>query len=169
MIAGDELAAHGCGGAATTLWSRLAHSLTMRLRDPTSEGPGSARLTLIEVLERLDRDNEALALLEPLAAHDSLAYMEHLGILAARRGDRDQAETAVAWFADHLTGLPRRRGLRVQARIAAELGDEEQAIGLLRQALTENGDNGELHYDYHLRSLRGSRAFRRLVTGGSVR
>jgi DNA-binding SARP family transcriptional activator/TolB-like protein len=169
MIAGDELAAHGCGGAATTLWGRLAGVLTMRLRAPTSEGPGTQRLTLIEVLERLDRDDEALALLEPLAAHDSLAYMQHLGILAARRGDRDRAETAIAWFASHLTGLPRRQGFRVQARIAAELGNEERAIELLRRVLTENGDNGELHYDYHLRSLRGSRAFRQLVTGEYVR
>jgi DNA-binding SARP family transcriptional activator/TolB-like protein len=169
MIAGDELAAHGCGGAATTVWGRLARALTMRAQDPMSQGPGSARLTLIEVLERLDRDDEALALLEPLAAHDSLAYMEHLGILAARRGDRDRAATALAWFADHLTGVPRRQGLRVQVRIAAELGDEERAIELLRRALTQNGDNGEMHYDYHLRSLRGSGAFRQLVTGGSVR
>jgi hypothetical protein len=92
--------------------------------------------------------------------------MEHLGILAARRGDVDRAEVALAWFDDKLTGLARRRGLLLQARIAAELGSREQAMELLRRATSENGDEGWTHRDYHLRTLRGSRAFGQRLTGG---
>jgi DNA-binding SARP family transcriptional activator/TolB-like protein len=168
LRAGDELAAHDCGAAADTLWSRLARALGARLRHPASDRSDGTRHTLIMVLERLDRDDEALALLEPLAAHDSLAYMEHLGILAARRGDVDRAEVALAWFDDKLTGLARRRGLLLQARIAAELGSREQAMELLRRATSENGDEGWAHRDYHLRSFRGSRTFRQRLSGASV-
>jgi DNA-binding SARP family transcriptional activator/TolB-like protein len=160
LRASDELAAHDCVAAADTLRSRLARVLGARLRHPASDRSDGPRHTLIMVLERLDRDDEALALLEPLAAHDSLAYMEHLGILAARRGDVDRAEVALAWFDDKLSGFARRRGLPFQARIAAELGDQERAMEILRRATSENGDEGWVHRDYHLRGLRGSRAFR---------
>jgi hypothetical protein len=91
---GDEGDAHGHPVQARLLWERLATSLL----DPPRQGPldGPSQLMLLHVLERLGRDEDARRLLRGLRAPDSLAFLEHSGVLAARSGDRGGAETALA-------------------------------------------------------------------------
>lgn len=163
MAAGDELHAHGHPEAAMRVWTRLVRAL--RLRTEVG-GPEAVSLnpSLVELLERLGRDREASELLPGLAPRDSLTYVEHLGILAARRGDRAEAESALDWLA-HRTGQHLRgRHLHAQARIAAELGDAERAIERLRRGLSRSGAYAAVHRDYHLRALRGHPNFEALAT-----
>lgn len=99
-----------------------------------------------------------------LAPRDSLAYVEHLGILAARSGDRAEAESVTDWLAERPAAHLRGRHLHAQARIAAELGDAEWAIDRLRGALSRSGAYTAIRRDYHLRRLRGRPDFEAVVT-----
>ena len=110
--------------------------------------------------ERLGRNAEARSFLDMLAAEDSLAYAEHLGILAARDGDRGEAESALSWLAARPDGDPEGLHPWAEARIAAELGDVERALTLLRRALDVNGEYALLHRDHDLRALRTLPEFR---------
>jgi tetratricopeptide (TPR) repeat protein len=163
IAAGDELHAHGHPEAAVRVWSRLVRALRLRTGVAGAEA-AFPHPSLIGLLERLGRNREAAELLSDLAPRDSLAYVEHLGILAARRGDRAEAESALAWLGGRTGRHLRGRHLHAQARIAAELGDTERAIEFLRRALSRSGAYGTLHRDYYLRGLRGHPAFESLGT-----
>jgi tetratricopeptide (TPR) repeat protein len=58
----------------------------------------------------------------------------YLGLIAARRGDRQEAEGAANWFAARRPGG---WAAHWQARIAATLGDRGLAVRLLREAFEE--------------------------------
>ena len=163
IAAGDELHAHGHPEAAIRLWRRLVRALRPRTEVAGAEA-ASPNPSLVGLLERLGRNREAAELVSDLAPWDSLAYVEHLGILAARRGDRAAAESAFYWLAGRSGQHLRGRHLHAQARIAAELGDAERAIECLQRALSRSGAYGAVHRDYHLRSLRGHPGFESLGT-----
>jgi tetratricopeptide (TPR) repeat protein len=157
---GAELHAHGDGESARVVWGRVASWLQAEsIPDLTP----TQRISLIQVFEHLKRNEEARALVETLATHDSLSYMEHRGILAARRGDEDEAEASLDWLGgrtdEHLDGRHR----YAQARITAELGDGERALEFLRRGLAEGRTYPELHRDHYLRSLRDYPPFQELV------
>jgi tetratricopeptide (TPR) repeat protein len=162
IAAGDELHAHGHPEAAARVWKGLVRQLGPRT-ERTGPAAASPDPSLVELLERLERDREARQLLPGLAP-DSLAYFEHLGILAARRGDGAQAESALAWLAGRPGQHLRGRHLLAQARIAAELGDTDRAIERLGRALRQSGAYTAVHRDYHLRCLRGRPDFESLAT-----
>jgi len=166
IVAGDELHAHGHPEAAARVWGRLVRALRRRAEVAGPE-VASPDPSLVELLERLEREREAGELVPALALLDSLTYVEHLGILAARRGDRAEAESALDWLADRPGQHFRGRDLHAQARVAAELGDAERAIDRLRRALRRSGAYTAVHRDYHLRSLRGHPDFESLVTPAS--
>lgn len=157
----DELHAHGHPESAEILWTRLAEALRSRVEQDDADRARYAGL--VELLERLGRDAEARDVLEALANRDSLLYMEHLGILAARRGAREEAEATLSWLADRPEVEPGGAHLRARARIAAELGDADRALELLRRDLGVSGEYGSVHRDYGLRALRGHPRFRELA------
>lgn len=163
LAAGDELDAHGHPVEARFLWERLATSL-----DPLEEGSvdGRSLPLLLHVFERLGRDEDARRLLGGLQSRDSLAFLEHSGILAARSGDRERAETALAELSDPSGPPANGQRLTAQAHIAAELGEGERALYLLREALLRSGRYVSVRRDYHLRSLRNDPRFEELIRPG---
>ena len=160
---GDELHAHGEPDAAARVWGRVADLLSAQVEEDGADPAPPPYLALVQVFERLDRTDEARSVLDALATHDSLSYMEHFGILAARLGKPEEASAAQSWLADRQGKLPRQRVLHARARIAAELGDAERALELLHQAVVEGGMYWSLHRDHGLRVLRDHPGFRKLI------
>jgi tetratricopeptide (TPR) repeat protein len=160
---GDELHAHGEPAAAAGVWVRVAERLTAKLEDGVADPTSPPYLALIEVLERLERNAEARSLVSALATRDSVSYMEHAGLLAARLGKVEEASAVLSWLAERQEGGARGHLLHARARIAAELGDAEHALGLLPQAVAESGAYWALHRDYGLRALRDDPRFQELV------
>lgn len=157
---GSELHAHGDTESAVVVWGSIASWL--QAETPAGLTPFQ-RVGLIQVLEHLERNEEAQALVEILATHDSLSYMEHLGILAARREDEAAVEASLVWLGARTDKYLNGRHRYAQAHIAAELGDSERALEFLRRGLAEGRTYPELHRDHYLRSLRGYPPFQELV------
>ena len=109
---------------------------------------------------------DARAVFEPITS-DSASMTEalgHLGAIAAREGDRVRA----LGFSQELAQLrlPYLRGAhtRWRARIAALLGDRDEAVQLLGRAFSE-GVSYDLwiHTDMDLEPLRGYAPFEEMV------
>jgi tetratricopeptide (TPR) repeat protein len=153
----DELRAHGHREAAHKVLDESIAWYQSRPHD-TEESRAALALTLY----RAERWGDALRLYEELAEEypENTTYLAGLGKLAARRGDREEALR----ISDELRGLstssvqsayvPLRR-----ARIAALLGDRDEAMTLLRLAIDEgatpfSGHGTWLHRDIDFESLR---------------
>ncbi len=160
VVLGEELHAHGDGASADLVWSRVASWLQAEATDDLTP---SQQTALLQALEHLGRDEEARALVEILAPRDSLPHMEHLGILAARRQDRERAVASLDWLGRREDKYLRGRQRYAQARVAAELGDNERALEFLRRALAEGQTYPALHRDHYLRKLRDYPPFQELV------
>ncbi|MGD2153765.1 MAG: hypothetical protein PVG79_10905 [Gemmatimonadales bacterium] len=157
---GEELHAHGDPASAKVVWARVVSWLeTEAIEDLTP----AQQIALIQALEHLERDEEARALLEILAPNDSLLYMEHRGILAARRQDRQAAEAVLDWLADRRGRYLHGRHRYAQARVAAELGERQSALEFLRRALARGQTYPAIHRDHYLRDLRDYPPFQELV------
>ena len=88
---------------------------------------------MLYLAERWDDADEVFQALPPDSAHvDVLGYR---GTVAARRGDASEAR---AW-ADALAGLDPARGRTTlwRARIAALIGERDEAVDLLRRAFAQ--------------------------------
>jgi tetratricopeptide (TPR) repeat protein len=165
-IAGLELMAHGHEREGREI---LAGTLPFyrRLRE-TAEWPGND--TEVKVLmwtgQLEEAQRVARAALQATPPGDSLAYLTHLGEIAALQGN--QAEAARY---DRLLAAERRPELAAQATgdralIASLLGDREGAVRLLEQALARgDGESGFLgvHRDPNLAPLRGYAPFERFL------
>jgi tetratricopeptide (TPR) repeat protein len=124
---------------------------------------------LLAPLYYINRFDEATALYRRMVAADSTSNIAHeaLGALAARRGDRAEADRMDKWLSthqDHELG----RSTYARARIAALLGEKDRAISLLRQAFGEGmGHRMFVHVDPDLESLHNLPAYKQLlaVTG----
>ena len=140
--AGLELAAHGHSAAAQQAFDRAIAWL--KAQPPEQQATPHARRALAGVLNSAGRWDEALALYRSVAAADSVDSGDFdvwftLGNLAARRGDRAEAERI-----ERRLVASRRQGRRGagseawtlygRARIAGLLGERTRAMGLLRQA-----------------------------------
>jgi tetratricopeptide (TPR) repeat protein len=113
-----------------------------------------------------ERWDEALPLFEALVAErpDDVNYQGALGVLAARRGDREEAERR----SDSLVGLadPYDHGREQywQACIAAQSGDIERALILLRESYARGRPfNVGLHIDPWLEPLHDQPLFQQLL------
>ncbi len=82
--------------------------------------------------------DEARILADSLLAADTgnPSYWGWVGALAARGGDRAGAQQADRWLAAFDDPYTRRGAILWRARIQAQLGETESAIGLLREAYT---------------------------------
>jgi predicted Zn-dependent protease len=94
---------------------------------------------LAQFLYAAERWEEARELFEELAAEhpDDVDYRGYLGALAARRGDRPDALAVSAWLERNEHPYWAGGSTYSRARIAALLGEREQAVELLRDALAE--------------------------------
>jgi tetratricopeptide (TPR) repeat protein len=123
-----------------------------------------SRAGLAQLLHSAARWDDAMRLYEELAEEDpeNTDYLAALGRLAARRGDRDQAlriseELRASWDSDPLLQ---------RARIAALLGDPEQAMTLLQQSFDLGAAWGRwpvLHSDIDFESLRDDSTFQEFL------
>ena len=163
-----ELRAHGHRDAALRLANR-AVGLVSALPPETASKP-AARASLAQRLYDAERWEEARHVAESIAKDmpDDVSAMGLLGTLAARRGDRT---TALA-ISERLRRLnePFLFGQHTYSRacIAAQLGDKEAAVALLRQSVNEGlpvweGLAFTLHRDIDLEPLRGFPPYEELI------
>lgn len=162
--AGRELRAHGDAPRARQAFERAERWYASR---PAGERTTPAyRLGLARVVDHLDRPAEARDLYAGLASEDpsSIEYLGGLGVMAARLGRRDEADSIAA----RLVGDTRRFTFGAPrlwaARIAAVRGDRETAVSLLHRSRREGHSRLYLfHTDRDFDSLRAFPAFRELI------
>ena len=114
----------------------------------------------------LGRWDAADSLFQILFAESPQAYwyLGMLGAIAARRGDRDSALAVSHMLAE--IDAPYARGVPTayRARIAAVLGDQDEAVALLRQSFEEGRPCCEwTHTDPDMRLLIGYAPYDRFV------
>ena len=113
----------------------------------------------------LGESEQALPLLQELAEEypDSESVTGRLGLALARAGRAPDAREVDARLADW--GDPYVRGdhLYWRAAIAAELGEKERAVTLLRDAIAEGVPYSVLHEDPDLSALRDFPPFQELI------
>ena len=162
--AGRELRAHGHPQAAREAFERAERWYATR--PPDEQADPVHRLGKARVLAYLDRPAEARDLYRGLASQDtaSIEYLGGVGVAAARLGERDEADSIAARLIGDRRpftfGAPRLWA----ARIAAVMGDREEAVALLHRALREGHSRLYLfHTDRDLDSLRDFPAYRELL------
>ena len=163
-IAARELRAHGYYDASRAIGERaLAYLRSHPAQGALTRADRYNQLRILYVLERWD---DATVLAEDLAREwpSDVDYLGSLGSLAARRGERDEALR----ISQELASLdrPYLRGLNTfhRALISAVLGEQEQAVSLLRQAHQEGiGFSIQHHRLMNLEPLRGYPPFDELM------
>lgn len=136
----------------------------------------AAQLDLVEALYYGGHHDEAEALAQKHAPHAkgtaAAVIRGVLGAIAARRGDREQAAAYSRELAAMQSLATGTRNTSWRARIAAQLGDRQDAVRLLEQAFTEGmmpirstsgGVFAPLHVMPELLHLRGYAPFDRLL------
>jgi hypothetical protein len=121
---------------------------------------------LANTLLQLGRWDEARALLEGLQKEfpEGVAHLGRLGIVAARQGRTQDAQQIATALRD--IERPYLRGIHTlwRARVAAVLGERENALSLLRESLAQGQPFGPwLHIDDGFESIRSEPAFRELL------
>jgi DNA-binding SARP family transcriptional activator/TolB-like protein len=160
--AAAELRAHGHGDAAARAFEQALAWYESR---PAEERPRH-RLGAAHTLYEAERWDEARSLFEELATEQpqNVHVLGRLGTLAARRGERAEAERISTRLSSSSRLYLRGAHTLWRARIAAQLGEREQALHLLREAFTQGHPYGLwLHTDPDLGPLRDLSAFRELV------
>lgn len=162
--AGLALRAHGHPDEARRLFERAVEWYEER----PSEVAGSAAIKHDhgDVLYYLGRLDDAGAVFrELMEGHpDQIAYPGHLGILAALRGDEEEArrydELLAAWEGEYVRGT----NTLWRAYVAANMGEPERAVRLLRQAMDEGAAHSVLlHDNVELEPIRDHPAFREFL------
>ena len=155
--AARELSWHGYPDAA----AQVAQAVVERIQSETSP------LVVLRTLFLLQRMDEARTLADSLLAADkgNPSYWGWVGALAARGGNRDGAEQADRWLAAFDDPYTRRTAILWRARIQAQLGETESAIGLLREAYTAgaNFQGSSFHGSPFLEPLREDPGFEEFV------
>jgi tetratricopeptide (TPR) repeat protein len=148
-----ELRAHGQPEAARQLLGRairLYETSAAEAGDSLVSGDHMFALYEAERWDEVERAGEALLRALPTAWPLPTAWRVRagFGLLAARRGDRDQAEQVSAWLRDldrpYLFG----RHTVLRARIAAVLGEHERAVNLLKEAFAQGSSYGAIWHLY---------------------
>jgi predicted Zn-dependent protease len=160
--AAAELRAHGHDDAAART---LAKALAWYRSRPEQEQPRH-RSAVARTLYDAGQWAEARALLEQLLVEQpgSIAITGQLGVIAARLGDQAEANRVSVVLA--ASAQPNLRGTHTlwRALIASQLGRHEEAVRLLREALSQGTGHGMwLHTDQDLAALRGDGGFEEVV------
>ncbi|HET7458151.1 MAG TPA: BTAD domain-containing putative transcriptional regulator [Gemmatimonadaceae bacterium] len=129
-----ELAAHGHPAGAREFY-RATVAAYATPRDTSL----AALQTRAAVLAEAEHGDEARFLFRALQERvpTQLAVRGSLGLLAARLGERGEAERIASQLAADARPFLMGRNTIWRARIAVALGDREQAVALLRQAFAE--------------------------------
>ena len=160
ILAFDELRAHGHGARALPL---LARAVAYYEQAPDSlQRVPRQRLEMARALLRVGRPADARRMAEGLVREDSVRgevlIVAHsiIGVAAAATGDLAAAEAEDRWLGGAGTQYTFGVNTEARARIAATLGRREDAVRLLRQAVTEGrGFDNNKHLDFELQRLRG--------------
>jgi tetratricopeptide (TPR) repeat protein len=132
-----ELQAHGQPEAGRRAAERAVS--WYRAQPSEEQRQPEYRYTLGRSLELLGQYDQAQSLIQGLSAEDpgNVGYQGVLGVLAARRGDRAEAQrinlALAALSQPYLTGFP----TYYRAQIAAVLGARDRAVELLRDAIAQ--------------------------------
>jgi tetratricopeptide (TPR) repeat protein/tRNA A-37 threonylcarbamoyl transferase component Bud32 len=159
-----DLDAHGHDAAA----AELADTGVDWYRQQTEDSLVSEtfRYGFARTLYQAGSLEEAEAMFQQLAAQrrDSVAYRGYLGAILARRGDREGALAISRSLVD--LDRPYLFGLIPywQARIAARLGEANEAVGLMRRAFAEGYPyDDRFHADADLQTLTGDPGYQDLI------
>jgi tetratricopeptide (TPR) repeat protein/TolB-like protein len=164
LTAAQELRAHGHAEEARRVGSRCAEWYGS-LSGEEADKPG-APLNRVECLWLAERFPEARSLADATARSrpDDLDAKGYQAIVAAHAGDRTAATAAERGFAAVADGGGRGTVSWLRACIAAQQGERDRAVELLRTALA-NGFNikGYLHVYTFLEPLHGYPPFEELI------
>ncbi len=161
-FAAAELRAHGYPDSARSVLRRTLEWLEARPADEVRELATHYRYTTAGCLYKLERWEEAGAVYGELLAEfpEDTVALAGMGRVAARLGNAARARAISAQLADVPGGQPLGR-----AHIAALLGEREEAVRLLREALWQDGTTGsprswgwhmmQRHVDMDLEPLHG--------------
>ncbi|MDH3458379.1 MAG: hypothetical protein OER90_16170, partial [Gemmatimonadota bacterium] len=159
-----ELRAHGFRDAALTAAERAVRWFRSRPAEEEATAWYTIGLAIaLYAAERWDQADSLFREAEAAAPRD-VTVQGYLGLLAARRGDREEALR----ISDQLAGMadPYEFGREeyVQASIAAQLGDLDRAMVLLREAYARGRMFGiYLHGDMDLEPLRDYPPFQEFI------
>src|SRR5438477_5079678 len=170
-MAAAELRAHGNAAAGRAMNDRLLAWLTAR--PPADAATEPMRVWRGSGLYFAGRWEEAQAIFDSLAAEhpDSVVYVAWRGRIAARRGDRAEAES----FARQLVSQTRPNlfgthtwsasinGTYARAAISAILGDKAQAVQLLQDAIAQGVQIGVWESDMDFEGVHDYPPFRELI------
>jgi DNA-binding SARP family transcriptional activator/tetratricopeptide (TPR) repeat protein len=163
-IAASELRAHGHVVEAQHLYGRLIRWLESRPQaERATEAP---RSVLARRLYEAGRYEDSRAGFDSLAREypEKYLYRAYVGVLAARRRDREQAMQADAWLARALKVRPRGSHTIWRARIASLLGEKERAVSLIHEAIGQGYTRRYyLHWREDFEGLRGYQPFEEAI------
>jgi serine/threonine protein kinase/DNA-binding SARP family transcriptional activator/tetratricopeptide (TPR) repeat protein len=159
-----ELRAHGFREASLGVADRALRWYRSRPSEGAANIP--ARVGLAMTLYQAERWEEARASFEELATAvpGDVTVQGYLGFLAARSGDQDEAMRISNQLAGMANPYDFGRDIYLQACIAAQLGDLDRAMVLLREAYARGRSFGiTLHRDMDLEPLRDYPPFQEFI------
>jgi Flp pilus assembly protein TadD len=164
MQVGTELQAHGQGEAAAEAYDRAI--AWHQSRPPVETTMEPRRFFFGWTLYQAGQLEAADSLFRTLHSEypDNVDYVGHLGVIAARRGDRASARRR----SDQLLGrevetpIPGEESIVWRARIAALLGDRTEAMRLLVEAFGPQGTM-ELHGNSDFDGMKGYPPFEMFI------
>ena len=167
LVMGDvaaELRTHGFQEASLSVANRAVS--WYRSRPSEEAATVTSRVGLAMTLYLAERWEEARALFQELAAEvpGDVTTQGYLGVLAARRGDRDEALRISNQLAGTASPYDFGHDIYWQACIAAQLGELDRAMVLLREAYARGRPFGILlHRDMNLEPLRDYPQFQEFI------
>jgi DNA-binding SARP family transcriptional activator/tetratricopeptide (TPR) repeat protein len=159
---GLELSAHGRQDAGQRLLERSADWYASR-PPPERERYTYALATALYAAGRLE---ESRVLLERLAEErpDLVEAQAHLGLIAARTGDRERAVRVSEWLRTLERPYTHGQDTFWRALIAARLDEPAEAVRLIREAMAAGyAYTPGVHIEIDLQPLRDDAAFRALL------
>jgi tetratricopeptide (TPR) repeat protein len=94
---------------------------------------------------------------------DDITFLGNLGVLAARLGDKAEALRITEMLSTRDDVFSVRSSTHWRARIAAQLGDRDQALGLVREALSKGRWTMDFHADWAMEPLWDDPTFQELL------
>jgi tetratricopeptide (TPR) repeat protein len=160
LVAARELRAHGFKKAAT----EVANEAIERYKMQSSQA--DFRYNLARVFYMAERWDEAKALFEELNLEksDNIHYMGYLGVLAARRKDREEAHRISTKLQELDKPFLFGKHTYWRACIASLMGEHHRAVELLRAAIGQGYAYGlHLHRNMDFEPLKDYPPFQQLI------